>query len=163
MLLRKKTKLRIAYALLATTAVSVLAYDAERRSHDALRSAQTPPPPATRVAAMLPLVPLAQSPFPEASLANLLATESAATRPSPKAAAAREHPNTSSGIFFLKVAVEVPSKNGPLALNRGTRVHLIREQDGKLRVRRNSMDFLIEKSQVTDDLKELTALARNSS
>ena len=36
-------------------------------------------------------------------------------------------------------------------------------EDGKLRVRRNSTDFLIEKSQVTDDLNVLAALARNSS
>jgi len=163
MLLRKKTQLRIAYALLAATAISVIAYDAERRSDSARRTAQSPPPLPRRLAPMLPFLPLAQSPFPEARLKNLLASESAPARSNAKTTASDALRIAPSGVYFLKVAVEVPSENGPVALNRGTRVHLVREQDGKLRVRRNSTDFLIEKSQVTDDLNALTALARNSS
>ena len=161
MLLRKKTQLRIAYALLAATAISVIAYDAERRSDSARRTAQSPPP--RRLAPMLPFLPLAQSPFQEARLKNLLASESAPARSNAKTTASDDLRIAPSGVYFLKVAVEVPSENGPVALNRGTRVRLVREQDGKLRVRRNSTDFLIEKSQVTDDLNALAALARNSS
>ena len=162
MLLRKKTQLRIAYALLAATAISVISYDAERRSDSARRTAQSPPPP-RRLAPMLPFLPLAQSPFLEARLKNLLASKSAPARSNAKTTASDDLRIAPSGVYFLKVAVEVPSETGPVALNRGTRVRLVREQDGKLRVRRNSTDFLIEKSQVTDDLNALTALARNSS
>ena len=156
MLLRKKTQLRIAYALLAATAISVIAYDAERRNDSARRTAQSPPPP-RRLAPMLPFLPLAQSPFQEARLKNLLASESAPARSNAKTTASDDLRIAPSGVYFLKVAVEVPSEN------RGTRVRLVREQDGKLRVRRNSTDFLIEKSQVTDDLNALAALAHNSS
>ena len=163
MLLRKKTKLRFAYALLTATAISVIAYDAARRSDSALRSAQSEAPPPRRIAPTLAFVPLAQSPFQEASLDNLLASESATTRTEAKATVSDDLRIAPSGVYFLKVAMEVPSKHGTLALNRGTRVRLVREQDGKLRVRRNSTDFLIEKSQVTDDLNVLAALARNSS
>lgn len=163
MLLRKKTQLRIAYALLAATAISVIAYDAERRSDSARRTAQSPPPSPSRLAPMLPFLPLAQSPFQEARLKNLLTSESAPARSNAKTTASDDLRIAPSGVYFLKVAVEVPSENGPVALNRGTRVRLVREQDGKLRVRRNSTDFLIEKSQVTDDLNALAALARNSS
>lgn len=163
MLLRKKTQLRIAYALLATTAISILVFDAERRSDSALRSAQSPTPTPCRVAPTAPLLPLAQSPFTEADLDNFLTAESAPARPGAKAAVPDDHRSTPSGVYFLKVAMEVPSKNGPIALTRGTRVHLVREQDGKLRVRRKTTDFLIEKSQVTDDLNVLAVLARNSS
>ena len=163
MLLRKKTQLRIAYVVLTTTAVSIIAYDSAQRSDSALRSAQSRPPPPQPTASALPIVPLAQSQFREASVTNLPASEPAAVHTEPKATALHEHRNAPSGVYFLKVAVEVPSKDGPVALNRGTRVRLVREQDGKLRVRRNSTDFLIEKSQVTDDLNVLAALARTSS
>lgn len=163
MLLRKKTQLRIAYVLLAATAVSVVGYDSARRSGTARDNVQSQPPSPQPTASALPIVPLAQSPFPEASLANFHASESVTPRTEPEATATHEPRSTPSGVYFLTVAVEVPSKNGPVALNRGTRVHLVREQDGKLRVRRKSTDFLIEKSQVTDDLRVVAALARSAS
>ena len=163
MLLRKKTQLRIAYVVLATTAISVIAYDSARRSDNGIRTASLPPPPPQPAASALPILPLAKSPFREARLANFSTSEAATTRTDAKATAPNEPRNAPSGIYFLKVAVEVPSKDGPISLNRGTRVHLVREQDGKLRVRRKTTDFLIEKSQVTDDFKVAAALARNSS
>ena len=68
-----------------------------------------------------------------------------------------------SSVWFLTVAMTVGSGTRPVALNRGTRVHLVREQDGKFLVRRNGTDFLVEKTQVTDDIGSLTRLARTSS
>ncbi len=164
MLLRKKTQLRIAYALLAATAASLIAYDFAQRSEPAVQNVQTEPmPPPPQNTPGLPILPIAQSPFREANREAFLASHPAPTSTETKAPSIAQHRSAQSGVYFLKVAVEVPSKHGPLALNRGTRVRLVREQDGKLRVRRNTTDFLIEKSQVTDDLNELSALARNSS
>lgn len=163
MLLRKKNQLRIAYALLAITAASVIAYDSEQRTDTGTPAEQSPSVPARRAAAALPMAPLAQSPFREASLEGFLASQAAMTRTQSKAKAPGGHRLLSSSVYFLKVAVQVPSKDGPLTLNRGTRVRLVREQDGKMRVRRDTIDFLIEKSQVTDDLNELATLARISS
>ena len=163
MILRKKHKLRVAYAFLAVTTASVLAYDWEHRSRTDGSNAESHQEPPRRTASALPMVPLAQSPFREASLESFLASQSAVAHQEPKAKAPRDHRIVPSGVYFLKVAMQVPAKDGPLTLNRGTRVHLVREQDGKLRVRRNSTDFLIDKSQVTDDLNELGTLARNSS
>jgi hypothetical protein len=69
----------------------------------------------------------------------------------------------SPDIYFLKVPVQVDCGSGSVALNRGTRVKLLRQQDGKLLVTRNGTKFLIEKSQVTDDIASLSTFARNSS
>jgi hypothetical protein len=162
MFVRKKTKLRIAYGILTVTSLSVLAYDANVRSDlrfqntEALRAQFREPVP-------LPITPIAQSPFPEArpsiSAPNqpLLANGGSAKIPKPAKHAA------ASGVHFLTVAVQVDSGNGPIALHRGTRVHILRQQDGKFLVRHNRTDFLIEKSQVTDDLNTPGTLARNSS
>lgn len=162
MFVRKKTKLRIAYGILTVTSLSVLAYDANVRSDlrsqssEALRAQFREPVP-------LPITPIAQSPFPEArpgiSAPNqpVLAKSESPAFPKPAKQAA------APGIYFLTVAVQVDSGNGPVALHRGTRVHVLRQQDGKFLVRHNRTDFLIEKSQVTDDLNTLGTLARNSS
>ncbi len=75
----------------------------------------------------------------------------------------RENSAAASSVYFLTVAIHVDSAAGPVAFHRGTRVLLVRPQDGKLLVRHHGTDFLIEKSQVTDDLNALATLARNSS
>lgn len=157
MFLRKKTKLRIAYGLLAVTAISVIAHDADTRAHLDFHSTLAERAMHRAPAAPLPILPIAQSPFrdemPDAAIAQ---------NRSPQAQPAMQHPSPSE-FFFLKVAVQVDSGEGPVSFNRGTRVRLVREQDGKFLVTRNGTDFLIEKTQVTDDLNALAKLARNSS
>jgi hypothetical protein len=160
MFVRKKTKLRIAYGLLTATSFSVVAYDAHVRndvrfeSTEALRAlAREPAPP-------LPILPIAQSPFSEAHPAParpVLADNTVPEIPKLQARAG------TAGVYFLTVPVSVDSGHGPVAFHRGTRVHLVRQQDGKILVRHDRTDFLIEKSQVTDDLNALGRLARNSS
>ena len=154
---RKKTQVRIAYLLLTATGFGLVAHDSIQRATSVEHNADSPLPPRSpiHVAPAVAIVPLAESQFIEANHDAFLIGTSAGKRTAAKP--------TPSGVYFLKAAMEVPSKDGPIALNRGTRVRLLREQDGKLRVRRNTTDFLIEKSQVTDDLNELAALARNSS
>ena len=162
---RKKTQVRIAYVLLTATGVGLVVHDSIQRATSVEHNAESPlPTPApVNAAPSVAIVPLAESQFIEANREAFLISKSADKRPAAKATPPGPHHATPSGVYFLKVAMEVPSKNGPISMNRGTRVRLVREQDGKLRVRRNTTDFLIEKSQVTDDLNELAALARNSS
>jgi hypothetical protein len=157
MFVRKKTKLRIAYGLLAITALSVIAYDADARTHLNLQGTMAEHARVREQAAPLPILPLAQSPFRDAQ-----PDASVASNESQPARSAVEHA-VPSDVFYLKVAVQVDSGGGPVSFNRGTRVRLVREQGGKFLVTRNGTDFLIEKSQVTDDLTALAALARNSS
>ena len=163
MFLRKKMKLRIAYSLLAVTTASVVAYDAQIRSQPPAQERQAAPAPTRTLASAPSISPLADSPFSEAGQENFRAHQQAIAQAEKTAAHSPERHVGSSGVYFLKVAVQFESKNGPVALNRGSRVRLLREEDGKFRVRRNNTDFLIEKSQVTDDLNELGTLARNSS
>ncbi len=156
-------KLRIAYGLLAVTAASVVAYDVQIRSQPPAQERQAAPARTQALASAPSISPLADSPFAEAGQENFRALQSANAEVEKNAATSPARLIASSGVYFLKVAVQFESENGPVALNRGTRVRLVREQDGKFRMRRNNTDFLIEKSQVTDDLNELGTLARNSS
>jgi len=154
MSIRKNITLRLAYALLTGSTICVIAYDAHLRSEVFLRTAQIERARDSEPAAPVPLNPIAQSPFlearPGASDSRISAnTPGAETAPSP--------------IYFLKVPVRVDCGSGSVALNRGTPVKLLRQQAGKLLVTRNGAKFLIEKSQVTDDIASLSALARNSS
>ena len=163
MFVRKKTKLRIAYGLLTLTSLSVFVYDAEVRSDSSIRNSQAQLAQFRKEPAPLPITPLAESPFPEARPGVITAGEPRIARMEPAAAAAHAPHTTPSGVYFLTVAVQVPAHEGLIDLNRGTRVRLVREQDGKFLVRRNGTDFLIEKTQVTDNIGSLTKLARNSS
>ncbi|MEO6738696.1 MAG: hypothetical protein ABIP20_00485 [Chthoniobacteraceae bacterium] len=163
MFVRKKTKLRIAYGLLTLTSLSVFVYDAEVRSDSSIRIGEAQPAQFSKEPTPLPITPLAESPFPEARPGALTAGKPRIARMEPAAAGAHAPHTTSSGVYFLTVAVQVPAQEGLIELNRGTRVRLVREQDGKFLVRRNGSDFLIEKTQVTDDSSSLTKLARNSS
>ena len=161
MFVRKKTKLGIAYALLTFTALALIASDAHFRHTPPVSDSQ--PGRAVSPAAALPLAitPLAESPFPEARPNRADANTALArieSTPTP-----REKTAAPSSVYFLTVAVQVNSNDGPVALIRGTRVLLVRQQGGKFLVRHNRTDFLIEKSQVTNDLNALAALARSSS
>ncbi len=169
MFIRKKTKIRIGYGLLAVTSIYVVALDAEVRDQQGIRNTSSeserammrePAPP-------LPILPLAQSPFSEAR-PTLASTSLASNHGAP---AQKNSPQTppeegtasASAILFLKAAMQVDLGEGPVAFPRGTRVHLVRQQDGKLLVTHDGVSFLVEKSQVTDDLAKLGVLARNSS
>ena len=163
MFVRKKTKLRIAYGLLTVTALSVVAYDADVRSDLHYHSTQAERALTHEPAAPLPILPLAQSPFPDARPSALASITSDKARSASQPATPGEIHTTVAGVFFLKVAVRVESGDGPVAFNRGSRVRLVRQQDGKFLVTRNGTDFLVEKSQVTDDIGSLTRFARNSS
>ena len=162
-LLRKKTKLRFAYSLLAMTSLSLIAHDAKVRSDLCVGSSEAQRTQFIRPAPPLPITPLAQSPFAEARPGSILPRETAIARTGQPPATLREKRIVPSSVCFLTVAVTVASGARPVALNRGTRVHLVREQDGKFLVRRNGTDFLVEKTQVTDDIGSLTKLARTSS
>ncbi|MEO6784868.1 MAG: hypothetical protein ABI318_01940 [Chthoniobacteraceae bacterium] len=159
MSVRKRIQLRIAYCLLTASAISVVACDEHSRTESLSRIAETQRVHYVEPKPALPITPLARSPFPEARPGQPDGREAAVTlassRIKPKSAA--------TAIYFLKVAVQVDSGSGSVAFNRGTRVRLVRQQDGKFLVTRNGTDFLVEKSQVTDDIASLSALARNSS
>ncbi len=163
MFVQKKTKLRLAYAVLAFIALAVGARDAHLRSTASISSPAAERSGSQTPALPLAILPIADSPFPEArahragTTANTRASNDPVPTPKPEIASGLQD------VFFLTVAVKVESKEGPVAFLRGTRVRLLRQQDGRLLVRHNRTDFLIEKSQVTDDLNALTALARNSS
>ena len=163
MFVRKKTKLRIAYGLLTITALSVVEYDADVRSDLRYRSTQAERAQMSEHTAPLPMLPLAQSPFPEARPNAFAANTSEMAHSASNTDTPRETPGTSAAVFFLKVAVRVESEEGPVAFNRGSRVRLVRQQEGKFLVTRNGTNFLVEKSQVTDDIGSLTKFARNSS
>ena len=107
--------------------------------------------------------PLAQSPFPEARPESTSVREPAIARAEQPATTSRATTIGPSSVCFLTVAVNVNSGERLVALHRGTRVRLVREQDGKFLVRSKGTDFLIEKSQITDDLSQVAKLARNSS
>ena len=163
MFVRKKTKLRIAYGLLTFTALTVIARDARSRNAPQIPSMEMRPIVSQETAPTLGITRLADSPFPDArpsstdASARTLALHESVQIPK------REKSAAPSSVYFLTVAIQVDSGAGPVAFHRGTRVLLIRPQDGKLLVRHHGTDFLIEKSQVTDDLNALAALARNSS
>ena len=163
MFLRKKTKLRIAYSLLPITSLSVVVYDAEVRSDLGVRVNQAQHVQFHRPPEPLPITPLAQSPFPEARPESTSVREPAIARAEQPATTARATTIGPSSVCFLTVAVNVNSGERLVALHRGTRVRLVREQDGKFLVRSKGTDFLIEKSQITDDLSQVAKLARNSS
>ena len=156
---RKKNRFRIAYALLTGSAMCVVVYDDRTRSETSMRSAQIERAISSEPAASVPFNPIAQSPFPEARSGYSDSCKSAIA-PAAQQSDSRTAP---SAFYFLKVAVQVDSGYGPVALNRGARVVFLHEQDGKFLVTRNGMKFLIEKSQLTDDIASLSALARNSS
>ena len=159
MFFRKKMKLRIAYSLLALTAASVVAFDAQTRSQPPAQERPAASAPTRTLASAPSISPLADSPFAEAGQENFRARQQVIAHAEKSAARSPERHLGSSGVYFLKVAVQFESKDGPVALDRGTRVRLLSEQDGKFHVRRNNTDFLIEKSQLTDDLNELGTLA----
>jgi hypothetical protein len=165
MFIRKKTKLRIAYGLLAVTALSVVAYDAEVRTQQSFHNTSTEAERAMmrRPAAPLPILPLAQSPFAEARPSLVAANRVEPARNKPAPSMAEDGITATSGILFLKSAMQVDLGDGPIAFPRGTRVQFVRQQDGKLLVSHDGANFLVEKSQVTDDMAKLGVLARNSS
>ena len=163
MFVRKKTKIKIAYILLASASLSIVGYDASLRSNPSVGSSEAQRAQAARPPMPLPITPLALSPFPEARPGHALASGPAVASTGRPSAEPRKTTVASSTAWFLTVAVKVDSGAKSVALNRGTRVHLVREQDGKFLVRRNGTDFLIEKTQITDDIGSLTKLARNSS
>ena len=163
MFVRKKTKLRIAYGLLTFTAFTVIAHNARSRSSLPVPSMEGRPIASQEMAPSPAITRLADSPFPEARPTSMDASaRTLALRESveiPK----RAKNAAPSSVYFLTVAIQVDSGAGPITFHRGTRVLLVRLQDGKLLVRHHGTDFLIEKSQVTDNLNALPALARNSS
>lgn len=163
MFVRKKTKLRIAYGLLAVASLSIIAHDAHLRSSSPVGSREAQRAQFARPPVPLPITPLAQSPFPEARPGHTITSEPAIASSGKLPAALHEEAASPSSVRFLTVAVKVDSGVRAISLNRGTKVHLLREQDGKFLVRRNGTDFLIEKTQVTDDIGSLGKLARNSS
>ena len=160
---RKKTKLRIAYAVLTLTGFSVVAYDATVRNELQIQNARAPRTQSARPAAPLPITPLAQSPFPEARPESVFHRDVAIAHSEEAPAPMRERNFEPSAVCFLTVAVKVDTGTRPVALSRGTRVQLVREQDGKFLVRRNGTDFLIEKSHITDDVRTLALHTRTSS
>lgn len=160
MFVRKKTKIRIAYALLTASSLVAIAHDAQ------LRNAPPPATPrATETASRAPLeiTPLAESPFPEARPNYLQGGGTGLTKNETAPGLRRKRAASQASDYFLTVSIQVDCGDGPIAFDRGTRVHLVRQQDGKLLVRTNGNDFLVEKSQLTDDINALPALARNSS
>ncbi len=163
MFVRKKNKLRIAYALLTATAFAAIAHDTASRDALALSASRDQQRPATETRAPLAITPLAQSPFSEARPGHADVALAADTRDQGTLAPKGGNAATAPRVYFLTVAIQVDPGTGPVAFNRGTRVLFLKEQDGKVLVRHHRADFLIEKSQVTDDLNVLTALARNSS
>ena len=163
MFVRKKTKLRIAYCLLALGSFSIVVYDTNLRGDCAAVQSETQRALPARRPVPLPITQLALSPFPEARPGYHVAYDSAAASASQASAEMLEKTPRSSSVWFLTVAVKVDSGIKSVALNRGTKVHFVREQDGKFLVRRNGTDFLIEKTQVTDNIASLGKLVRNSS
>ena len=162
MFVGKKLKLRVAYGLLTATSLSAIIFDGDRRSERRLWNSHAPHWPIREPLPPSPILPIAESRFLEARADRFVPgqpvrADAAAVRPQ------RDEHGSPAGIYFLTVAVQVDSGQGPIALHRGTRVRLVREQDGKFLVHHNRADFLIEKSQVTDDLNALGKLARNSS
>ena len=163
MFLLKKTKVRIAYCLLGVASISIIAHDANDRGISRAGSSEAQRAQLARPTAPLPITTLAQSPFPEARPGYTSIPEPAIASTEKPPATPHEEPATTSSVRFLTVAVKVDSGIRAVALNRGTKVHLVREQDGKFLVRRNGTDFLIEKTQVTDNIASLGKLVRNSS
>lgn len=163
MIILKKTKIRIAYCLLGITSISITGYDANERVRSSVGSSEPHRTHLDPHPASLPFTPLAQSPFPEARPGYSSTPEPTVASTAKTPAALRGEPAALSSVRFLTVAVKVDSGATAVALNRGTRVHFVREQDGKFLVRRNGTDFLIEKTQVTDNIASLGKLARNSS
>lgn len=158
MFVRKKTKIAFAYGVLAASALSVTTYDACLRSAPPRHRTQAGRFDAAEPALPLGITPIAESPFPEARPGNFDVSGSVLTQ-----VPNRTKHTPPSGVYFLTVALQVDSAEGTVAFHRGTRVRLIRQQDGKLLVTRNGTDFLVEKSQVTDDLNALASLAGSSS
>jgi hypothetical protein len=163
MFLRKKTKILCAYCLLGTSALTVIAHDAHWRSKLTRQNTQAAPARPPAPVTPLPISLLAQSPFEEARPNRSDAGEHVATRTEPRATGKSDKHTFAAGVYFLKVAVQVNSGEGPVSFNRGTQVRFVRQQDGKLLVTHKGTDFLIEKTQVTDDRSTLPALARSSS
>ena len=163
MLVRKKTKIRIAYSLLALGSFSIIAYDANLRENPHLNSSEVSRKLEIGESVPLPMTRLAESPFPEARPGHRLASDPAVGNAGQAPTAIRENAAKPSAAWFLTVAVKVDSGTKEVALHRGTKVYLVREQDGKFLVRRNGTDFLIEKTQVTDNIASLGELTRNSS
>ena len=163
MFFRKKTKLLCAYSLLASSSLAIVAHDAHQRTESSLHVTQAARAPIPKPLAPVPFAPIAQSPFLDARPIQLAAGERIATRSKASPAASREQEPAPSRLYFLKVSVRINSDDGPLSFRRGTEVRLVRQQDGKLLVTRNGTDFLIEKTQVTDDRHALAKLARSSS
>lgn len=163
MFVLKKTKVRIAYGLLAIASISIIAQDANARGKSSATSSEAQRAQFARPPVPLPITPLAQSPFPEARPGYASIPEPAIASTGKPPATLHEEPAAPSSVRFLTVAVKVDSGIRAVALNRGTKVHFMREQDGKFLVRRNGTDFLIEKTQVTDNIASLGKLVRNSS
>ena len=162
MFVLKKIKLRIAYGLLTVTAFAAIARDASLRNE--LPSKSQAQNSITQDSSVpFAITRLADSPFSEARPSRADAILDTQTRDESTPVPTRRKTAVRSSVYFLTVAIQVDSGAGPVAFNRGTRVLLVKEQDGKLLVRHHRTDFLIEKSQATDDVNALTALARNSS
>jgi len=159
--MKKKTELVIAYGMLATAATIVVAHDAHIHRLPAKTVALAPDPHAP--AAPLPLTRLADSPF--------LKSTRQETDPTPLAVVNREsgtpgpinRQSAPFGVYFLRTAVQADSVDGPVTFGAGTQVRLVRHQAGKMRVTRNGTDFLVEESQLTNDLETVAALAGTSS
>ncbi len=163
MFVRKKTRLQIAYSVLTIGSLSTIVYDARQRSERPPDGSEAQRVLATKLTAILPITPLALSPFREARPDYPSASESSTASAIRASAEMNERTGRSSSVWFLTVPVKFDSGTKAVALNRGTKVHLVREQDGKFLVRRNGTDFLIEKTQVTDNIAGLGKLVRNSS
>lgn len=159
-LMRKKTELFLAYCFLATAAVTIVGHDATVRRPLEKPTATIPVP---AVVAPFPITRLADSPFLTSRSSE---PENAGTAIAPQGAESGRSRQTRAaplGVYFLRVAVHADSEGGHVTFGPGTQVRLVRHQAGKMRVTRNGTDFLVDESQLTNDLEAVAALAGTSS
>jgi hypothetical protein len=161
MLRRKKLDLFIGYCLLASAAIAVVIRDANSR--------RAPTQPSARASEIqVPLVPLpltriADSPFLNANSSGPESKAIAAPKENDNTTQSAPKSSAPFGVYFLKVAIQADSDEGPVIFRPGTQVHLVRHQAGKVRVTRDGTDFLVEESELTNDLDSVAAIVGTSS
>ena len=159
--MKKKTEILIAYVMLAVAATVIVSHDAASRYELPRTVAQAPETP-TRPAP-LPLTRLADSPFLKSTHQATDATSLAIVNGESGNPASGNRHSAPFGVYFLRTAVHADSAEGPVTFGPGTQVRLVRHQTGKMRVTRNGTEFLVEESQLTNDLEAVAALAGTSS
>jgi len=158
----RRIAIRGAYALLAAISIWTLLLDSSSRRD----SGSTPPLDANSAsasAAPFRITPLAESPFPRNGNPSARVSSVAVVPPVREIPMEGNRRFATSGVFFLRVPVQLQTAAGGKSLNAGTQVRVVCHQAGKIKVAHDGTEFFVEEWQIGSEADSTAGFARTAS